>query len=133
MLNLAAWQQKFFPGSSVDPSLFGSQDTGNTGIRNIFRYAFGLNAQSPQNSSGRPLFQIIGGHLCVSYREPASVTDINYSVEVSDDLVRWNAGQVEPITISAFTNDAEIVSWRATNVISGSAPTMFMRVHVEQQ
>lgn len=132
MLTLAAWQQKYFPGSSTDPSLFGAQDTGNTGIRNLFRYAFGLNAQSPQNSNGRPLFQIIDGHLCVSYREPVSVTDINYSVEVSDDLVTWNAGCVEPIVISAFTNDAEMVSFRATNVMSGT-PKQFMRVHVEQQ
>jgi hypothetical protein len=92
-----------------------------------------LNAQSPQNSNGRPLFQLIDGHLCVSYREPASVTDINYSVEVSDDLVTWSAGRVEPIIISAFTNDAEIVSFRATNVISAGAPKQFMRVHVQQQ
>lgn len=133
MLNLAAWQQKNFPGSNVDPTLFGSQDTGNTGIRNLFRYAFGLNAQTPQNSTGRPLFQIINGHLCVSYREPASVTDVNYSVEVSDDLITWTGGRVEPTIISAFTNDAEIVSWRATNIISGSAPNLFMRVHVQQQ
>ncbi len=132
MLTLAAWQQKYFPGSTGDLSVFGSQDTGNTGIRNIFRYAFGLNAQSPQ-SNGRPVFQIIDGHLCVSYREPASVTDIDYSVEVSDDLVTWNVGRVEPIIIPAFTNDAEMVSFRATNVISAGAPKQFMRVHVSQQ
>ena len=133
MLTLAAWQQKYFPGSTTDPAVFGSQDTGNTGIRNIFRYAFGLSAQSPQNSSGRPFFQIIDGHLCVSFREPVSVTDINYSVEVSDDLVTWNGGRVEPIIVPAFTNDTEIVSFRATNVISASTPKQFMRVHVEQQ
>lgn len=133
MMNLASWQQKYFPGSTVDASTFGSQDTGNTGIRNLFRYAFGLNAQSPQNSNGRPLFQIINGHLCVSYREPASVTDINYSVEVSEDLNTWTTGQVEPTIISAFTNDAEIVSWRSTNVISAATPKLFMRVHVQQQ
>jgi hypothetical protein len=133
MLDLAAWQQKYFPGSGVDPSLFGSQDTGNTGIRNLFRYAFGLNAQNPQSSNGRPLFQIIDGHLCVSYREPASVTDINYSVEVSDDLITWAGSRVEPTTISTFTNDAEMVSWRSTNVISASTPKLFMRVHVQQQ
>lgn len=133
MLDLAAWQQKYFPGSTDDSSVFANQDSGNTGIRNIFRYAFGLNPQSPQTSTGRPAFQIIDGHLCVSYRQPASVTDINYSVEVSDDLVSWNAGRVEPITIAAYTNDAEIVSWRATNVISGDAPKLFMRVHVQQQ
>ncbi len=132
MLTLAAWQQKYFPGATGDLAAFASQDTGNTGIRNIFRYAFGLNATAPQ-SNGRPVFQILGGHLCVSYREPVSVTDINYSVEVSDDLVTWNAGRVEPVTIPAYTNDTEMVSWRATNVINGSAPNLFMRVHVQQQ
>jgi Ca2+-binding RTX toxin-like protein len=132
MMSLATWQQKYFPGSTTDLATFGSQDSGNTGIRNIFRYAFGLNAQNP-NSNGRPLFQIIDGHLCVSYRQPVSVTDINYSVEVSDDLVTWNAGKVEPVVVPAFTNDTEIVSWRSTNVINGASPKMFMRVHVQQQ
>jgi Ca2+-binding RTX toxin-like protein len=132
MLSLASWQQKYFPSSSVDPTTFGNQDNGNTGIRNILRYAFGLNAQNP-NGNGRPVFQIVGGHLCVSYREPVSVTDINYSVEVSDDLVTWSGAGVEPVIIPAFTNDTEMVSWRSTNVISGNAAKQFMRVHVQQQ
>jgi hypothetical protein len=35
---------------------------------------------------------ISNGHLSVTYVVPASITDINYIVEVSSDLMTWNSG-----------------------------------------
>jgi RTX calcium-binding nonapeptide repeat (4 copies)/Cadherin-like/Calx-beta domain len=134
LLTLAQWQQNNFPGSTNNWQVFASQDTGNTGIKNIYRYAFGLNPQNPQSSKGLPTYQIVNNHLVVTYKQPASVSDIDYIVEVSDDLVSWRSSSVdvEPLVPSLNTNDVESVSFRSTKPVQGSTQ-QYMRVSVVPQ
>src|SRR6201999_969197 len=107
LMTLAQWQQNNFPASTNNWLVFAAQDTGNTGIKNIYRYAFGLNPQNPQSSKGLPSYQIVNNHLVVTYKQPASVSDIEYIVEVSDDLITWRSSSldVEPVVPSLNTND----------------------------
>jgi hypothetical protein len=129
-LNFALWRQRNFPASSQNGSAFALEDSGNTGIPNLYRYAFGLNPQSP-SSLGIPSYRILDGHLSVSFRRPMAVGDIDYVVEVSDDLLQWRSSgeDVEAFFPSGNTNDLETVWFRSRNPVS-QTPWQFMRVRV---
>ncbi len=131
MLNFSLWQQRYFPGSSETWSSFAWADAGNTGIRNVYRYAFGLNPQTPSASLGIPAYRILDGHLSVSFRRPMAVSDVEYVVEVSDDLVQWRSSgyDVEAFYPSSSTNDLETVWFRSKNPVS-QTPWQFMRVRL---
>ena len=125
-----SWQARYFPGAAESWAAFANRDTGNTGIKNLYRYAYGLNATNPVPTNGIPFYQIVNGHLSVTFRRPLAVTDFDYIVQVSDDLVHWSslANDVEPFTPSnANTNDAESVSFRGKAAVEVT-PKQFMRV-----
>jgi hypothetical protein len=131
MMNFALWQQRNFPASSENWSAFAWEDPGPTGIRTLYRYAFGLNPQSPWSSPGVPAYRILDGHLTVSFRRPLAVSDLDYVVEVSDDLLRWRSSgvDVESFSPAPNTNDIEMVWFRSKDPINQS-PWRFMRVRV---
>ncbi|MDB6030529.1 MAG: Hemolysin-type calcium-binding region [Verrucomicrobiales bacterium] len=131
MLNFALWQQRNFPGSSQNWSAFALEDSGNTGIPNLYRYAFGLNPQTPSTSFGIPAYRILDGHLSVSFRRPMAISDLDYVVEVSDDLIQWRSSgeAVEAFLPSNNPNDLETVWFRSRNPVS-QMPWQFMRVRV---
>lgn len=125
-----SWQARYFSSSTESWSTFAYRDTGNAGIQNLYRYAYGLNPTSPSPTNGLPAYQILNGHLCVSFRRPLTVTDYDYVVEVSDDLANWSAlpTDVETFTpANANTNDVETVSFRSKAAVTGT-PKQFMRV-----
>jgi len=125
MLSFSLWQQQNFPGSGQE------DDPGNTGIPNLFRYAFGLDPQNPWSSSGIPAYSIQDGHLSVNFRHPMVVSDLDYIVEVSSDMLQWDstAKAVEPFVPTPITNDPETVWYRCTDQVSAT-PKQFMRVRV---
>jgi hypothetical protein len=134
LLTGAAWQQQYFPGASADWNTFANADTGNKGIKNLYRYAFGLNATNPVATNGLPYYRIINGHLCVTFRHPLSVTDYNYVTQVSDDLVNWSSlsNDVQAFTPpDVSTNDVELNSYRSTAAVGSGKPKQFMRVVVQ--
>ena len=134
LLNGLAWQQNYFPSATEDWSTFANRDTGNKGIKNLNRYAFGLNPTNPVATNGLPYYQIVNDHLAVTYRHPLAVTDLDYITQVSDDLVNWSSlsNDVEPYTpASANTNDFENVSYRSKSTVHGGKPKQFMRVLVQ--
>jgi hypothetical protein len=125
-----SWQTRYFPSSAETWSVFANRDPGNTGINNLYRYAYGLNPTNPVTTNGLPFYQILNGHLSVTFRRPLAVTDFDYIVQVSDDLGHWSAlaGDVEPFTpATANTNDLEAVSFRSKAAVNGTAK-QFMRV-----
>ena len=131
MLNFALWQQRYFPASSENWSTFAWEDPGQTGIRTLYRYAFGLNPQNPWSSPGVPSYRILDGHLTVSFRRPLSVSDLDYVVEISDDLLHWRSSgaDVESFSPALNTNDVETLWFRSKDPITQS-PYQFMRVRV---
>lgn len=130
-LTLAEWRNRFFADASGSLLAFAREDPDQTGIQNLQRYAFGLHTKSPQVSPGGPLFAVRDGRLTVTFRRPASVTDVQYAVEVSDDLVSWHAGAgyVEPFTPPEYANEPEMAGYRIQRTLDETR-TMFMRVRV---
>lgn len=129
MFTFPAWRDRFFAGVPGDLSTFAAGDIGSTGIQHFKRYAFGLDPHAPGTSPGRPLFQFQDSHLTVQFRRPASVADVQYAIEVSEDLVTWHAGDsyVKPMTSPELATQPETAAYRVERPISDSR-TMFMRV-----
>jgi hypothetical protein len=128
------WQQTYFPTATDDWTTFANRDTGNKGVRNLYRYAFGLNPTNPVVTNGLPFYQILNDHLTVTFKHPLSVTDYDYIPQVSDDLLNWSSltNDVEPFTPSnANTNDVETVSYRSKSTVHGSKTKQFMRVTLQ--
>jgi hypothetical protein len=134
IMTMAVWQQKYFPGSTDDPYTFALEDTGNTGIQNIFRYAYGLNPLNPQNSPRIPGYQLSNDRFSVSFKRPPAISDVTYVVEVSDDLVNWSsaAGDLEQYFPVLPSNDFETVFFRSTTPVS-QTQKQFMRVRPQLQ
>ncbi len=130
-LTFDLWHNRYFPESTRDMAVFGDQDPGATGVRNLHRYAFGLNPTAPQLSKGAPEFKVVDGRLQVAFRKPISVTQVQYVVEVSDDLVTWHSGDEwwEPYAAPEYANQLETVCYRARQA-AGDTPRLFMRVRV---
>ncbi|HYV31421.1 MAG TPA: hypothetical protein VEO53_09985, partial [Candidatus Binatia bacterium] len=131
-LSFSLWKQKNFPGVTQDTVAFASADFGSTGVKNILRYAFQLDALNPQpDSIGAPRFQIIDNHLAVTFRRPAAISDVRYVVEVSDDLATWNssADRVEAFVPSEAAADGQVSGFRAKRT-RDEARQQFMRVRV---
>lgn len=130
-LTFADWRERNFAGSNGDIFVFANQDFGQTGIRHIARYAFGLDPIAPQHSTGGPAFQIRDDHLTVSFRRPVARNDVRHIVEVSDDLVTWYSGENfwTEFAVPEHAGNPEMVSFRATQSVSEHAK-FFMRVRV---
>lgn len=129
MFTFPTWRERFFAGVPGDLSTFAASDTGATGIPHFKRYAFGLDPHAPATSPGRPFFQLADNHLTVQFRRPASVRDVQYAIEVSEDLVTWHAGDsyVKPLTSPELANQPETAAYRVERPISQTR-TMFLRV-----
>src|SRR5581483_9645424 len=108
MLTGSLWQQANFPGASESWTVFAGEDSGHTGIRNLFRYAFGLNPENP-GSKGLPAGSLMNGYLTLSFQEPLAVSDIDYVVEVSSDMIHWRSSDsdVQQIFPPTGTNNLQ--------------------------
>ena len=129
-LTLAQWRDRHFPEFSGDLDAFALADSGEIGVPNLLRYAFGLDPESPL-ASGGPRFEMVDGHLVVTFRQPASATDISYIVEISGDLMTWDGdpNRLEVIEMPANPYGVEGVSLRSRQGVS-DVPRQFMRMRV---
>lgn len=94
-----AWQEQNFPGET-DPSIIGpSADVDGDGLPNLLEYVLGQNP----NTAGRDSLPSVAvqsitvdetpaDYLTLTFTIPDSMTDMLYTVEVSDDLASWTAG-----------------------------------------
>ena len=71
------------------------------------------------------------GHLGVSFKEYAALTDLQFVVEVSDDMQAWFSGPsyVEQLNRSANSLDLETRFFRAVRS-SEVSPFQVMRVRI---
>lgn len=124
------WRQENFPNATGDLTSFASADEGQ-GIANIVRYAFGLDPNNPKNSSGRPKVAMKDNHLAVFFRRPPAISDIQYLIEVSDDLLTWRdaSAEVEEFFPPETLSHPEFQWYRARKAVT-EAPGLFMRVRV---
>lgn len=94
-LPIDAWRfANFTAGELADNLLSGdAADFDGDGIANLMEYALALDPKVP-GPTGMPF---AAGPLSLTYTRVKSAVDINYVVEVTNDLVTWNSGP-------AFTN-----------------------------
>jgi alpha-tubulin suppressor-like RCC1 family protein len=110
----------------------GAADPFHTGLTNLTAYAFGINPAAPDRSR-LPAVTITDGYLQVSYDRWRDAADLQYVVEVSDDLQLWQSGPGHVIPVSATPLDAsrERVIERDTTAVAGK-PRRFIRVRLFQ-
>jgi hypothetical protein len=134
LLSFSSWQKKYFPDSTEPAIQFAGEDSGHAGVRNVFRYAYGLNPMAPNDPSRFPAPLLADGYLALSFKRPPAITDINYLVEISDDLVNWRAtsADVQQFFPPASSNDVETVFFRSLSTVN-QKPSQFMRVRVQLQ
>jgi hypothetical protein len=68
----------------------GNDDPELDGIPNLIEYALGLDPRIADGPGRLPAVSVNGGVLEMSYYRDASLTDIIYFVEASDDLLEWS-------------------------------------------
>jgi hypothetical protein len=134
IMTFPIWQQKYFPSSNEDPSLFAMEDPGNTGIKNLYRYAYGLNPFNPQRTNNIPIGKIVNDHLSLSFVRPPAISDLDYIVESSPDMRNWFSTSNDVIQYfpASSSNDVQTQFFQAVPAVS-TTPSLFMRVRLEPQ
>jgi hypothetical protein len=108
------WEQLYFPnGQLVD----GAADTDHDGISNLLEYAWASNPLQP--SSMVEAFEVIGSadEMIVRFLRDPRTTDINLSLEVSDDLISWKS-----VTVSLAGGVPVGVAFLTESVVPGREP-----------
>jgi len=127
-----AWQSTYFtPAQLADPTFSGpSADPYGSGVPNLLAYALQLNPATAQLTNV-PTPVSSGGHLSITYVVPTAITDINYIVEVSSDLMTWNSGANYTQVISNVAgSNGNTVTVQET--LPATVPKHYMRLRVTQ-
>ncbi|HEV3273114.1 MAG TPA: Ig-like domain-containing protein [Candidatus Methylacidiphilales bacterium] len=129
----ASWQTKYFTAAQLANSAI-SGPTANpygSGVPNLLAYALQVNPATASPSDVPTPVNNNDGHLAITYLQPASITDINYIVEVSTDMLTWNSG-------AGYTNVLSKVAGSGGNTITvedafpTTTPKRYMRLRVTQ-
>ncbi len=134
--SFADWTAFHF-GAETDPAIIGDNaDPDADGVANLLEYAFDLDPFTASRV-GLPTIAlrpvVPGGplYLTLTFATPASVTDLDFTPQVSGNLSAWLSGQGQTETVSD-TTDAGIrtVVVRDTVPVSGGT-RRFMRLQVQ--
>jgi hypothetical protein len=107
-------------------------DPDNIGIPNLLAYALNLNP-TVSAADGLPTTSIQNGYLTISFVERIPPTDLNYTVQVSSDLVNWKFGPAYTTQVSVTPIDAatQWVTVRDNVPVSpNTAAKRFIRLNV---
>ena len=106
-------------------------DPSASGLSNLLTYALGADLL-PVPSSALPTVTIVSEagtqFVAIEYRRRSEATDIEYSVEMSSDLVLWD-GMTIPVTIVDNGDGTETVTTRAFEP-TDSSNRQFLRLGV---
>lgn len=132
-IDIDRWRQTHFPGDSQSPQVFAMGDTGGTGLPNLLRYGFGLNPANPQKGATEllPRPEMLNGHLALRFNRTPAAIDLEYRVEMSEDMKTWReAGpEVEDLSMTQVPGDPASALYRVTQPASQS-PIRFLRVRL---
>ncbi len=132
-IDLDRWRQTQFPGDTQPASLFALGDPGAHGLPNLLRYSFGLNPQNPRDGAADllPRPELLSGHLALRFNRTPAAQDLEYRVEMSDDMKAWReAGpEVEDLSMTQVPGDPTAALYRVVQPASES-PIRFLRVRI---
>ena len=133
------WKARHFTSAEInDPLISGNlADADDDGVANILDYALG---QDPRFADrlGHPTVATVkinnAEFLTLTYRRNKLATDIDYRVEVSNDLKVWDSSTGSTVEFGVTNLDAEteLVVVRDSLPIS-NFPKRFMRLRVEEK
>ena len=130
-----AWRFSHFSTAELaNPAISGDLADGEgDGIVNVVEYALNLDPKIVDVNALPAAFVNAGGFPSLTYTAVESAVDINYAVELSTDLVTWNA--ITPTAVSPL-----VVDNGATNTVTVSSPNtlnaqpkQFLRLRVTRQ
>jgi alpha-tubulin suppressor-like RCC1 family protein len=150
--------QNFSNSEILNASISGdTADASGDGIPNLIKYALGLNPKLRYDSSSLPTARIdvIGGsaqsastrggiglfsvptaeltngkhYMLLTVPRNGIHTDVDYIVEVSNDLVTWSSGDPHTVTVLDTAETLEVYSAQSLDDV----PKQFMRLKVERK
>jgi hypothetical protein len=132
-IDIDRWRLTNFPGNTQTPLVFAMSDPGGTGIPNLLRYGFGLNPATPQiDAAGLlPQPELLDGHLALRFHRTPAATDLEYRVEISEDMRNWReAGpEVEDLTFTQSPGDPSAALYRVSQPAAQN-PVRYLRVRL---
>lgn len=132
--SFASWQtQKFTPTELSNPSISGANaDPDHDGLSNLMEYALSFEPKTA-NPAGSPALgkmQVSGkNYLTLTFPKPRVIGDVQYIVQVSDDLHTWHSGGGYVVRVDDGSTDTAV--YRDVSAI-GDTPAHFMRLQVSQ-
>jgi hypothetical protein len=86
------WQSLYFTEAEIaNPDISGpGADPNGDGTTNLLKYAFGLDPRKPNPPGSMPAASIGDGHLQVTVRRQKNVPDLQFEMQLSDDLITWD-------------------------------------------
>ena len=132
----AAWAQQYpaFNGASAAPTL----DLDNDGMSNLMEFAFNGDPFHSDLSIlpvlGTMLFtdpndNVVKPYPTISFTRRTDAPNLDYSVEISNDLVAWN-NEVEEISVTPTGPTTERAVYRGLTPISGNGAVTPVFLHV---
>jgi hypothetical protein len=127
--SFAGWRAREFPDVPGSAAAFAAADEGNTGIPHFRRYAFGLDPLQP-DPGGLPRLFRQDGRVGVTFRKPPGITDVQYRVLATTDLLSWTAGAVPVVSMPAPAGESDPARVYYEALV-GDAVNAFFGVEVE--
>ncbi len=123
----AAWRARQFPQAPGNRDAFAASDPGGFGISALARYAFGLDPARPDRTLLPKAF-VRDGQLITEFWRRSDATDVEYVVEVSRDLVKWDSAGVnlQQAAVEKAGTRAGFVRYQA--VSAADPQNLFMNV-----
>jgi hypothetical protein len=83
---IAAWRQKWFDNPENAGAGADLNDYAGDGVKNLVKYALGLDPGQPAQNGGVAFSEGVGGALSVTFNRRKDASDVTYRVEASSDL-----------------------------------------------
>lgn len=136
MLTMGLWRSRSLPNGTNDLAMLAGQDPDQDGMVNLVEYSLGLNPAQPDATTAsvyRPRATMRDGHLVVQFKKRIAAVDLNYTVEISSDLVNWQSGDayLEPVALPELSGQPDVLAFRDRT--SSAASHRYIRVRVELQ